>query len=297
MSDFHVTVMSAEVTRSLDRVIDGVVVDLTEGHGGHTKAILDSTPPAVSVIGFDRDNSALKVARERLAGYGNRAILVHSAYDGIVDVLHGMGISRISGAVADLGLSSAQLASNRGFAVSDPDQLLDMRFDPTVGETASEVARSLSEKSLAEILKNYGDVPASNRLARVLRERAKAGRLETMGQFVDACNFVLGPRVRGMPSATLPAQALRIQVNHEFERLEKILEVVPELLVPGGRMIVISFHSGEDRRVKVAFRNLAGTGRFALVTKKAASPSPQEVYENRRSRSARMRIIERMEEV
>ena len=293
----HVSVMVTEVLDALGDVSHGVVVDGTVGQGGHAAAILGRTPSAVRLFGFDRDPAAIEVATRRLAPFCDRAVLVNRGYEEAADALAEAGAGAAAFVLLDLGLSSTQLASDRGFSMSgDQDAPLDMRFDPGSGPTAADLIRELPEPRLAAALHDLGEVPASRRLAARLKEASRAGRMRTVGQFTAACRSVLGSSVRKMPSPTLPAQAMRILVNREIDRLDAFLAAVPRLLAPSGRLAVISFHSIEDRQVKLAFRQLARQGGFAVETKRPLSPGPAEVAENRRARSARMRVLSRVAE-
>ncbi len=295
MDGVHVTVLLEEVAVACADIASGWVVDGTVGQGGHAEAILARTPPTVRLLGFDRDPQALEASSRRLAAFGDRFVPVHRGYESVKAVLAEMGVVAADRVVLDLGLSTTQLDSDRGFSF-EGDQPLDMRFDPTEGRTAAQAIRETPENELANVLFLFGEVPASRRLARRMKEEARAGRMETTADLVRVCREVLGPNVRKMPSPVLPAQALRILVNREFERLDTFLESIPAILAPRGRVAVISFHSGEDRRVKQAFRSLAATGDFVLPRRKPISPTAEEQRFNRRSRAAHLRILQRAED-
>jgi len=293
-SGHHETVMRDEVVELLARVRSGVIVDGTLGMGGHSEALLDATPEAVRLFGLDRDPGAVESSRARLARFGARVRLFHRGYEELPDVLAGEGVDGVAGVVLDLGLSGVQLASDRGFSFS-VDAPLDMRFDPTSGPTAADLIRRMPERELADALRTYGELPGSARLARRLKDAARHNRMNTTAEFAAACVEVLGQRVRKMPGPTLPAQALRILVNRELDRLDAFLGALPAVLASGGRAVVISFHSLEDRRVKRSFRDLARGGGFAALTRKPDRPGEDEVDRNRRARSARLRAVERVE--
>jgi 16S rRNA (cytosine1402-N4)-methyltransferase len=294
--DQHVSVMLDEVVEAFANLQSGLLVDGTTGMAGHLYALLQRTPPAVKAIGLDRDPSALQTAGARLLPFGDRVKLIHSGYEDLPAILADLAMGQAAAILLDLGLSSVQLASDRGFSFR-PGQPLDMRFDPTSnGPTAADLLRTMPEAELANRLWELAEVPASRRLAKMFKERARAGRMNTTDDFVSACHGVLGPRVRKMASATLPAQALRMMTNGELDRLGRFLEAVPEVLAPNGRLAVIAFHSGEDRMVKQAFRSLAATGAFVLPVRKALKPGQQEILDNRRSRSARLRLLDRVGE-
>jgi 16S rRNA (cytosine1402-N4)-methyltransferase len=291
----HVTVLRDEVAVACGDLQSGTVVDGTVGQGGHAEAILAVTPPAVRLFGFDRDPQALEASSRRLAAFGERFVAVHGGYETAKAVLAAHGIAGADRVVLDLGLSTTQLESDRGFSTR-AGQPLDLRFDPTEGRPASALLRETPEPVLAKALVEYGEVPAATRLARLLREEARRGRMETTDDLVRACRSVLGPKVRTMPSALLPLQALRILVNGELARLDAFLAGIPDLLAPGGRIAIIAFHSGEDRRVKVAFKALAASGAFRLPHRKPLSPGQEEQRRNRRSRAAHLRELERVPE-
>ncbi len=295
MDGVHVTVLLEEVAAACADLTSGWVVDGTVGQGGHAEAILARTPPAVQLIGLDRDPQALEASSRRLAVFGDRFHPVHRGYDSMREVLDEKGIAMVDLVVLDLGLSTTQLDSDRGFSF-EGDQPLDMRFDPTEGRTAAQAIRETSENELAQVLFFFGEVPASRRLARRLKEESRVNRMETTSDLVRVCREVLGPNVRKMPSPVLPAQALRILVNRELERLDGFLASIPTFLAPLGRVSVISFHSGEDRRVKLGFRSLALTREFTLPHRKPQSAGPEEQRRNRRSRAAHLRVIERIPE-
>lgn len=288
----HVTVMPDEVVDLLATVPGGVVADGTLGLAGHGRRLLVRRKD-IDLLGLDRDARAIEASGDVLAPFVGRFRLLHRGYEELAAVLAELAIERLSGVVLDLGLSSVQLASDRGFSFR-PGQPLDMRFDPDGDDpTAADLIADLPEDVLARNLWELAEVPASRRLARRMKERARAGRMQTTDDLVAACTEVLGPRVRKMASATLPAQALRMMVNAELNRLSRFLDTVPDLLVPGGRIVILSFHSGEDRLVKLRFRSLAATGAFVLPFRKAMRPGPAEVADNRRARSAKCRVLER----
>jgi 16S rRNA (cytosine1402-N4)-methyltransferase len=291
----HVSVMLGEVVGFLGQLTSGVIVDGTVGQGGHSEALLEATPAAVKVVGFDRDPQAVEYSRTRLERFGSRFTAFHCGYDGAAQKLASAGIGPVTGALLDLGLSSTQLGSERGFSFSmGDDQPLDMRFDSSEGPTAADVIRTTSMKELADKFKEFAQVPMSGRLARILKEESGKNRMETMGQFVGVCHQIYGTRIRKISSPTLPAQALRMMVNLELERLEKFFADLPLLLAPGGRLVAISFHSGEDRIVKHSMRALVAAGGFELPFRKAIIPGDQETYENARARSAKLRVLDRV---
>ncbi len=289
----HASVMLAEVSDALADLEEGVIVDGTVGMGGHSEALLRRTGAGVRLLALDRDPTAIAAAQARLAPFAGRVRFFHRGYEETPDVLREAGEACANRVLLDLGLSSAQLESDRGFSVR-ADAPLDMRFDSAgPGETAADVLRRVTEAELASRLAEIGQVPAARRLARTLKTRARAGRMRTMGEFREACHEVLGPRVRRMDSAILPAMVLRILVNRELDRLATFLAALPAVLAPGGKAAILCFHSGEDRLVKRAFRSLAATRGWAVPFAKGVKPGAAEVSTNPRARAARMRLIER----
>jgi len=288
----HEPVLFGEVIRLLDPRPDGVYVDATLGGGGHAEAILEASAPSGVLIGLDRDGEALREVAGRLARFGDRARLVHGSFAELQRHLVGQGKSEVNGILADLGLSSNQLADRaRGFSFR-AEGPLDMRFDTSEGETAADLVNRLSERELADLLYAYGDERRSRAIARRILARRP---LRTTWDLSRAVGSVLGPGRRGgIDPATRTFQGLRIAVNQELPALESLLAEGPALLARGGRMLVISYHSLEDRAVKMAFRDRARGGEFRLLTAKPQRPSPEEVRRNRRARSARLRALQRM---
>lgn len=295
MNGSHVSVLKDEVVELLTDIREGCIVDGTVGQAGHAFEMLQATPPSVRLLAFDRDPQAIRASRERLEPFKDRVRFFQQGYEDLASVLADEGPERVEGILLDLGLSTTQLDSDRGFSFGG-ESALDMRFDPTGGQTASQVIRTTSERSLASSLKEIGQVPASKRLARVLKERARAGKMDTTADLVQACRSVLGARVRKMDSATLPAMVLRILTNRELDRLDGFLADLPSMVSKGGKVVILSYHSGEDGRVKRAFRALVVERGWTLPYKKGLKPLPDEVAINRRARSARLRVAVRGEE-
>lgn len=288
----HRPVLVEEVLRQLEPRPDGVVVDATLGAGGHAEAILEASSPSGRLLGLDRDEGALAVARERLHRFGDRVRLRQGSFADLSEHLDREGFTKVNAVVADLGLSSAQLDDGeRGFAFS-AEGPLDMRFDRSAGETAAELINRLDEKELADVIFNFGEERKSRAIARRIVQRRP---IDTTAELRRAVHSVLGPARRGgIDPATRTFQALRIAVNHELEALDAFLQSAAERLAPGGRLVVISYHSLEDRAVKWAFREKKDSESFRVLTRKPVRAGEDEIAQNRRARSAKLRALERV---
>ncbi len=289
----HTPVLASEILEGLSVRRGGVYLDATLGGGGHAKAILEASAPSGKLVAFDRDRAAIGLAENELAELSDRLYLVWGSFADLGAHLDSLGISRVDGILADLGLSSLQLDdSERGFAFSFEGPL-DMRFDQSQGPTAAELVNRLDEEELAEILRDFGE----ERRARTIARRIVSRRpIRTTSELRRAIVSVLGPRRGKVDPATRSFQALRVAVNHELRALETFLVRAPARLAPGGRLVVVSYHSLEDRAVKWAFRDLVKDSDddiFRIVTKKPIVPGPSEVRANRRARSAKLRVLER----
>lgn len=289
----HVTVMRNEAVELLAPRPAGVYVDATVGGGGHTEALLQAAPDT-TVVGIDRDPRALEAAQERLRGYGSRVRLLRGSFGEMPQLLRQAGIGRVHGVLADLGLSSAQLAArDRGmsFRLEGP---LDMRMDPDAQDTALDLIEQLSQDELANVIYRYGEERRSRRVARCIKQALSEGRLQTTLDLRRAIVRAVGPSlVGGVDPATRTFQALRIAVNGELDQLQALLEQAPAVLVRGGILAIISFHSLEDRAVKRAFQL---STRWTRLTKKPLVASATEVETNARARSAKLRAAQLLEE-
>ncbi len=287
----HKPVLLGEVVRFLNPRADGVYVDATLGGGGYTEAILRASAPRGRVLALDRDPEAIRRTGRRLASYGERLRTVHGSFADLRAHIEEDGNEAVDGIVADLGLSSDQLGNpDRGFAFS-LEGPLDMRFDPTQGPTASDLVNELAEGRLADLIWEYGDERRSRAIARRIVSRRP---IETTKELRRAVVSVLGPRRRGIDPATRTFQALRIAVNQELAALDVFLEQAPRCIRPGGRLLVISYHSHEDRAVKLSFREYAHDPEFHVLTKKPVVADARAVTDNPRARSAKLRAIERV---
>jgi 16S rRNA (cytosine1402-N4)-methyltransferase len=286
--------MVAEVLEHLEPGRGGVFVDCTLGLGGHARAILDAG--ATTVIGLDRDRDALAEAGTRLQSYGDRIAFVHGDYRSIGDVLDRRGVAAIDGVLADLGVSSMQLdAPGRGFSFRR-DEPLDMRMDTSAGPTAADLLSDADERTLSDVIHEYGEERHARRVARALVETRRAGRIETTGRLAEVVRRAI-PR-RGytrIDPATRTFQAIRIWVNRELEDLDGFLRRAAGRLAPGGRLVAITFHSLEDRIVKHTLRSMQSDGAIAIRTKRPVVPTEAEVDRNPRARSAKLRAASRPE--
>ncbi|MDT5157827.1 MAG: rRNA (cytosine1402-N4)-methyltransferase [Acidobacteriota bacterium] len=302
----HRPVLLFEVIRLLAPKRGGLFVDATLGLGGHSEAILEASTDA-RVLGIDRDRQALRLAAERLVRFGLRFHAVHANFRDIARVLGEAGEQEASGVLADLGVSSLQFDTpERGFSFRH-DAPLDMRMDADgPEETATELLERLPEEEIARIIYEYGEERKSRRIARWIVERRERGEpLRTTRQLAElvvrAVGYKRGDRIH---PATRTFQALRIAVNEELERLDEFIETAVDLLQPRGRLAVISFHSLEDRVVKLALRRLSGRCEcdrrapvctcgarpaVEILTRRPVTPNEQEVEENPRARSAKLR--------
>jgi len=295
-ADAHLPVLVDEVTFLLRPRRGGWVVDGTIGMGGHAERLLEAGGEGTRVLGIDSDPAALERARRRLERFGDRVRLRHGSFRDLGAHVDEAGISRVASVLLDLGLSSYQLdSSGRGFSFQK-DEPLDMRFDPTRGRTAADLLADATEAELARILFEYGEERHARRIAKRIVERRRRSPLTISTDLVEAVKAGV-PRAawsRRTHVATRSFQAIRMAVNEEPEALRQALDAAPALLERGGRLGIISFHSGEDRAVKRAFRALEGSGFIELVPSPVTASDP-EVSGNPRARSAKLRVIERLE--
>jgi 16S rRNA (cytosine1402-N4)-methyltransferase len=295
MASFHEPVMTREVLAYLAPERGGIFVDCTVGLGGHSKALLEAG--AGRVIGLDRDPAALAIAAPALDAWRDRVELVHSDYRSLQAVLEARGVARVDGALADLGMSSMQLETEgRGFSFQREDPL-DMRMDTTSGVTAADLLREADESEIADAIYRYGEERFSRRIARSIVHMRAQSPIETTAQLASIVRRAI-PR-RGfsrIDPATRTFQALRIWVNRELDGLDAFIGVVADRLQAGARMVVITFHSLEDRIVKHTMRALAQRDNPAirLVTRKPVLPQADEIERNPRARSAKLRVAEHL---
>ena len=292
---FHQPVLLDEVVRSLVTDREGIYIDGTLGGAGHTKSILKALGREGRLLGIDRDSEALEKAKSELREF-TRVSFLHGTYDDLERAMEFLGTDKVDGLLLDLGLSSLQLDQpSRGFSFRQ-EGALDMRFDPTEGITAAEVIADRSENELERIFREYGEEPFARRIARRIVEARRNDAIETTLELASLVAREVPRRSQRIHPATKIFQALRIFVNQELERLERFLGKAPQCLRPGGRLVVLSYHSLEDRRVKQAMVQWGREGVMKRITKKAIRPGLEEIEKNPRSRSVRMRVGERMGE-
>lgn len=309
--ELHVPVLLDRCLELLEPVAsrpDAVVIDATLGMGGHTEALLDAHP-SLTVIGLDRDSEALDLARARLKRFGERFVGVHTVYDGITEAVRTLGFQRVDGILFDLGVSSLQLDdTERGFAYAHPAPL-DMRMDQSSGETAAEILQTASEGRLRAIFERYGEEPLAGRYARAIIAAREQGPIEDSAQLVALLQKATPAAVRNeRHPAKRVFQALRIEVNGELSALERAIPEALGLLNLGGRIVVMSYQSLEDRLVKRALvarsRSTAPAGlpvelpehrpQLRLLTRGAEVADDDERERNPRSVPVRLRAAEQM---
>jgi 16S rRNA (cytosine1402-N4)-methyltransferase len=285
--------MVAEVLDLLQPSRGGLFVDCTAGLGGHARAVLDAG--ATRLIGLDRDRSALALAREALAAFGDRVELVHADYRELDRVLDERAIEGAAGILADLGVSSMQFdADGRGFSFRR-DEPLDMRMDQSRGPSVADLLRDVDETELADVIYRFGEERASRRVARAIVNARRESPIDTTGRLAALVRRAVPHRGhQRIDPATRTFQALRIWVNRELDGLDAFLAGAARRLLANARLAVITFHSLEDRIVKHTFRAMekAGDG-LRILTKRPLVPADEELARNPRARSAKLRAIER----
>ncbi len=289
----HVSVLLRETLEFLNVRRDGVYIDATLGSGGHAEAILTRLGEGRGkLLGIDQDPAALAMARERLARFREQAILMAGNFAEIEALHRASGLPAADGVLADLGVSAMQLDdASRGFSFMREGPL-DMRMDPEAELSAREIVNQTPERELADLIFKFGEERHSRRIARAIVKARPFRKTTELAQVVT----------RAIPSraglhqihpATRTFQALRIAVNRELESLERFLAAIPSVLARGGRIVILSYHSLEDRRVKQTFQSWQREGRARILTRKVVRPSPEEVEINSRSRSAKLRAAEK----
>ena len=309
----HTSVLLEEVLDNLAIRPDGIYVDGPLGGGGHSYHILERLTEGGRLIGIDQDTDAIAAAGERLAQFGDAVTIVHDNYENIAGVLSDLSIRKVNGILLDLGVSSYQLDNpERGFTYRTDDAPLDMRMDQSSSLTAKEIVNTYSAEELTRILREYGEEKCAARIAANIVKRRAISPLETTGDLSEIVRASIPAKMRekgGNPDKRT-FQAIRIACNRELDVLRDSLDTMIDLLAPGGRLCVITFHSLEDRIVKNAFRRAekpctcppefpvcvcGKKSKGTVVTRKAITPSAHELEVNRRSASAKLRVFERAE--
>lgn len=308
----HKSVLLYETIDSLNVKPDGIYVDGTLGGGGHALEVCKRLGTYGRLIGIDQDGDAIKAASERLKAYEDKVTVVRSNYENIQTVLKDLGIERVDGIYLDLGVSSYQLdIPERGFTYREEDAPLDMRMDQRNEQTAADIINTYSEFDLYRIIRDYGEDKFAKNIAKhIVRER-QIKPIETTGELSEIIKGAIPAKVRavgGHPSKRT-FQAIRIELNKELEVLMKSLDTMIDLLNPGGRLSVITFHSLEDRIVKTRFKTnedpcicpsnfpvcvCGKKSKGKVITRKPIVPSEEEIEENKRSKSSKLRVFERI---
>ena len=307
----HKSVLLDETIESLDIKPDGIYVDGTLGGGGHASEVCRRLGDKGRFIGIDQDADAIAAASERLKEFGDKVTIVRSNYENIDEVLKELGISQVDGIYLDLGVSSYQLdTAERGFTYREDDAPLDMRMDQRNEMTAKDIVNTYSESELFHIIKNYGEDRFAKNIAKHIVRARQEKEIETTGELIEIIKAAIPAKVRatGGHPAKRTFQAIRIELNKELEVLENSIDKMTDLLAPGGRLSIITFHSLEDRMVKHRFRinenpctcppdfpvcMCGKKSKGRVVTRKPILPSEEELSENKRSKSAKLRVFEK----
>ena len=283
----HVPVMLAECLEYLAIRPDGIYLDVTAGLGGHAGAIAQRLETGF-VIANDRDAESLQQARRNTAEWADRIRFHHGSFDGLAEALKSAGVERVDGLLADLGVSRYQLLeAERGFSLM-ADGPLDMRMDRSQARTADDIVNLTSEKELADLIYQLGEERRSRRISRAIVRARPIHSTQRLSSVIEAAV----PRTSKLHPATQTFMALRMAVNDEPDQLDRLLSIAPDLVQSGGRMVVLTFMSLEDRKVKQSFQALARAGRATILTKHVLKPTPEEVRRNPPSRSAKLRAVE-----
>ena len=308
----HKSVLLYEAIDSLNVKPDGIYVDGTLGGGGHALEVCRRLGEYGRLIGIDQDADAIAAASERLRDYEDRVTIVRSNYEEIQSVLKDLGIEKADGIYLDLGVSSYQLDTpERGFTYREEDAPLDMRMDQRNTRTAADIVNTYSEFDLYRIIRDYGEDKFAKNIAKHIVRARETKRIETTGELTEIIKEAVPAKVRavgGHPSKKT-FQAIRIELNQELEVLNNSIDTMIDLLKPGGRLAVITFHSLEDRIVKIRFRNnenpctcppdfpvcvCGKVSKGRVITRKPVVPSEEEINGNKRSKSSKLRVFERI---
>lgn len=306
----HKSVLLTETVEYLNVKPDGIYVDGTLGGGGHAEAICRKLSRSGRYVGIDQDEDAIKAAGKRLSPFGDLVTIVRSNYERMESILASLGIGEVDGILLDLGVSSYQLdAPERGFSYKE-DAGLDMRMDQRQETTAKDIVNGYGESELFHMIRDYGEDRFARNIAKHIVSARKQEEIQTTGQLVEIIKAAIPAKVRagGGHPAKRTFQAIRIELNHELEVLEASLDRMVGLLKPGGRLCIITFHSLEDRIVKTSFRKnenpctcppgfpvcMCGkVSRGKMITRKPVLPGEEELSDNKRAKSAKLRVFER----
>jgi len=293
----HIPVLAKTLTEQINLPPDAVMVDATIGQGGHSLLFGKTLGPEAIIVGLDVDKNSIRRAQFILKELACKVILQHCNFSQISEEVHKQGIDKADFILADLGLCSAQLADVRFGLSFQTNMPLDMRIDERLKTTAADIVNNADEKSLADLIYKFGQERASRRIARFIVRHRGREPITTTGQLAGIVCKALGKTGRSRKSKIHPAtrtfQALRIAVNNELENLEKLLASAPKLLNKSGYIAIISFHSLEDRLVKNDFKQNEKENIYRIITKKPIVPTREEIAENRRARSAKLRIAQK----
>jgi 16S rRNA (cytosine1402-N4)-methyltransferase len=296
--DEHIPVLAETLAEQISLSTDAVVIDATVGHGGHSLLFGERLGPEAAIIGLDVDRDCIRRAQENLSDLQCKVIIVRSNFSHIASAIAEAGIGKVDFILADLGFCSAQLAeSSRGLSFQE-NMPLDMRLDDRIKTTAADIVNRTDEKTLADLIYNFGQDRASRRIARFIAAYRRDLPITTTGQLAALICRALNQPAKGRRSKIHPAtrtfQALRIAVNDELGNVEKLLAAAPAILKKDGQIAVISFHSLEDRIVKNDFKQKRLDGLYEVITKKPLTASDSEIAANPRARSAKLRIAKRL---
>lgn len=292
-SDMHVPVLLNEVLKYLDPHSGENFIDATVGDGGHAEALLEKTAPNGKLIAIDRDIDSISRAKINLEEFRNRIVFANDSFGNILKIVEKSGIGEIKGIVIDFGMSTGQLEnSGKGFSFQK-DEILDMRYDIRTPLTAEDILNDYGEAELFRIFKEFGEEPKARMVARAVAQARECGRIKTTKELIAIIERIIRRRGRIHP-ATKIFQALRIEVNGELAEIEKVLADIPKILSGGGRAAFISFHSLEDRLVKKWSKDLSKENIIKILNKKPVVASAEEIKINPKSRSAKLRIIEKL---
>ncbi len=298
----HIPVLTAPIIEHLTFPPDGIVVDATVGQGGHSALLSSRLSEKGRLIGIDVDPDSLAAARTRLENVRCRVDLIRENFGQLSDILSDLNVNKVDIILADLGFCSAQLEDiDRGISFQHEDSPLDMRLDDRLEKSAAWFVNRLSQKELANLIFQYGEERHSRKIARLICEYRAQKPFQTTGELkniiVRAIGYGKGHRHNTLHPATRTFQALRIAVNHELDQLEKLLKQTPDRLNPGGMIAVISFHSLEDRIVKNDFNENRRNDIYELIVRKPIIADDEEIEINPRSRSAKLRIARRTDQI